>query len=646
MNNDPEQNIIKSFTQCPNIIFHGLPDVAIQDKWALLSFISICWSRSKGNITIKELEGPYKLSLREIEAITGIPRSTLHKTAGKNPRDGVLDRLQSLGYITLLEGRPINETTGKEGRPQTYLYIHLEKLWCDNLAFSESWRMPPSKLVDTDTFTTMADSTVHDVTNSVRSMVHPVTSSVHYADSYVNHVTDTVHLADGNGRVVNHTADGNSHRVNHTADSTGHRVNHTVHLADGTGHVANHIVHYAYSNGHIVSPTADSTGHRVNHTVHLADGTGHVADHIVHYAYSNGHIASPTADSTGHRVNYTVHHTDSNGHVVNHTVHDGSTKSALIHNYTDNTIKDKSNTDKTVKDESNTSHSDQQQIYLSFPQKSSAKGEYNASPVVCGYASSDVCIHETPDVCVYTSPDICGHASPGVCGHEAPSVCGHEAPSVCGVAENDRKGRDGASPSSTHLGDVSTPAPVEDACSSKQLDSKERQRENRPRRVSTSRDIVLTRPGEHILDLYDGFKRRKAIRNEATLLAANRLGEVVGSDEDFLAVLNAIANDQFLKHKQVRTDLDFVYRKYDGFLDIVERARGRQPPGESGGKTDYNAVMGMTDEERAAYKREQQEKLKQALPPGIDRQTLMNMKPEDRIPVLRKIREQQQVTGM
>ncbi len=120
----------------------------------------------------------------------------------------------------------------------------------------------------------------------------------------------------------------------------------------------------------------------------------------------------------------------------------------------------------------------------------------------------------------------------------------------------------------------------------------------------------------------------------------------MGSDEDFLAVLNAIVNDPFLKHKQVRTDLDFVYRKYDGFLDIVEQARGRKLPGASGGGTDYNAVMGMTDEERAAYKRAQQEKLKQALPPGVDRQALMNMAPEERIAVLRKLREQQSVTAM
>ncbi len=104
MNNDQEQDLIKFFTQCPNIILYGLPDVAIRDKWALLSLVGICWNRNKGNTTLKELEGPYKLSLREIEALTGIQHNVLRKTAGKNPREGVLDRLQSLGYITRESG--------------------------------------------------------------------------------------------------------------------------------------------------------------------------------------------------------------------------------------------------------------------------------------------------------------------------------------------------------------------------------------------------------------------------------------------------------------------------------------------------------------------------------------------------------------
>jgi hypothetical protein len=420
---DQEQNLIKFFTQCPNIILYGLPHMTIQDKWALLALVGICRNRSRGISTLKELEGPYKLSLREIGALTGIKHSALRKTAGKNPREGTLDRLQALGYITLLEGKPINETTGNEGRSQTYLYMHLEKLWQDNLAFSESWRMPSNKLVDPNTFTTIAESTVH-------------------------HVTDTVHHVDNDGHVVN-------------------------------------------SNGHMVN--------------------------------SNGHVVN------------------SIGHVVNHTVHDSSTKSELIH----------SNTDNTLKDERDTNSDQQQQTHLSTSANQSQQ----------------------------------------------------------------------------------------------QPERKERQGQSRSRKASTSRDIVLTLQGEHILDLYDEFKGRKAIRNEATLLAANGLGEVVRSDADFLDVLKAIAYDPFLKQKQVRTDLDFVYRKYDGFLDIVEQARGRQPPGACGGPTDYNEVAGMTDEQRAAYKRTQEEKLQQMQPPGVDRQALMNMKPEERIALLQKMRERQSVSA-
>jgi hypothetical protein len=407
---DQEQNVIKCFTQCPNIILYGLPHITTQDKWVLLALVGICRNRSRGISTLKELEGPYKLSLRDIEALTGIKHNALRRTAGKNPREGTLDRLQALGYVTVLEGKPIDETTGKEGRSQTYLYVHLEKLWQDNLAFSESWRIPSNKLGDPNTFTTTADSPVHSVTNTV----HYTTNSVHHADN-------------------------------------------------------------------------------------------------------------------------SVHHADNDGHSVNNTVHDSSTKSELIHNNTDNTFKDERNT-----------NSDQHQ--------------------------------------------------------------------------------------QTHLSTSSNQ-------SQQQPDTKERQGQGRSRKASTTGDIVLTLQGEHILDLYDEFKGRKAIRNEATLLAANGLGEVVSGDADFQDVLKAIAYDPFLKQKQVRTDLDFVYRKYDGFLDIVEQARGRQPPGACGDKTDYNEVAGMTDEQRAAYKHTQQEKLQQAQPPGVDRQALMNMKPEERIALLKKMRE-------
>jgi hypothetical protein len=122
--------------------------------------------------------------------------------------------------------------------------------------------------------------------------------------------------------------------------------------------------------------------------------------------------------------------------------------------------------------------------------------------------------------------------------------------------------------------------------------------------------------------------------------AANHLGEFIGRDEDFSEVLKAIAADDFLRKKKVRWDLDYVYRHYDEFFDIVERNRGNQPPGATGDetKTDYNAVMGMTDEQRAEYARRQREKQRST---GMDRETLMKMPPQERIAYLRHLREQQ-----
>jgi hypothetical protein len=84
---------------------------------------------------------------------------------------------------------------------------------------------------------------------------------------------------------------------------------------------------------------------------------------------------------------------------------------------------------------------------------------------------------------------------------------------------------------------------------------------------------ALTLEGQHILDLYQTFKGRKVVESDATIKAANALGAVVGQDDDFLAVLAAIQADTFLNERGVRTDLDFVSRKYDGYLDAVERQR-------------------------------------------------------------------------
>ena|SRR5579859_644016 len=91
-----------------------------------------------------------------------------------------------------------------------------------------------------------------------------------------------------------------------------------------------------------------------------------------------------------------------------------------------------------------------------------------------------------------------------------------------------------------------------------------------PKKAATQQ---LTLQGQHIIDFYQQFKGRKVTLNDENIKAANGLGDTVECDEDFNEVLIAIKNDKFLKDHSVRIDLDFVYRKYDGFLDKVDKMR-------------------------------------------------------------------------
>lgn len=204
--NTGDQELIKSFLQCPNVLLYGRPDLAIQDKWSLAALMGLCWDRYKVGRTLKELEGPYKLSLREISSITGVKHSALRRTEGKAPRDGVLDRLQAVGYVTVVDGKPIDPVTGKEGRTQTYLYIHLEKIWIENSVFSNEGRLPQNKMVSETSFKVIDNVTVNvvnspetgEIVNVVNSTVSYVNSDVNPVDSDVNVVNHTVHGASSN----------------------------------------------------------------------------------------------------------------------------------------------------------------------------------------------------------------------------------------------------------------------------------------------------------------------------------------------------------------------------------------------------------------------------------------------------------------
>lgn len=162
-------------------------------------------------------------------------------------------------------------------------------------------------------------------------------------------------------------------------------------------------------------------------------------------------------------------------------------------------------------------------------------------------------------------------------------------------------------------------------------------------RTTNQEEIPLTLQGQHIIDLYGSYKGRKVTRTEETIKAANNLGDTVASDEDFLEVLKAIDNDKFLKERKVRTDLDFVFRKYDGFLDTVMKDRKGRASGAP--TTDYNEVAGMTDEQRAAYKRQQEEKREKQMPKAV-REEMMKLSPEARIDFIRKWKQEHQQAAL
>jgi hypothetical protein len=185
----------KYFSLIPNFILYGLPHLPLQDRWTLLTLVGCCPDN-----------GPYKLSTREIAAITGVKHNTLRSMEGKTPREGILERLQRVtGYITLVEGKPINLVTRITGRAQTYIYIHHEKIWRDNSAFFEAQPFGMHRAVSEDSIECISGfcylGTVHHVNSNEdkgdsadsKNTVHDVTVNVHHVNNNVHHVNDTVH---------------------------------------------------------------------------------------------------------------------------------------------------------------------------------------------------------------------------------------------------------------------------------------------------------------------------------------------------------------------------------------------------------------------------------------------------------------------
>src|SRR6266487_4869072 len=98
-----------------------------------------------------------------------------------------------------------------------------------------------------------------------------------------------------------------------------------------------------------------------------------------------------------------------------------------------------------------------------------------------------------------------------------------------------------------------------------------------------SKNGGLTLQGQHILDEYQQFKGRKSTPGKATIEAANGLVDLIASDEEFTAVLTEIRDDKFLNDHNVARDLDFVYRKYEQYRDIVEQKQTKKPSAQDNG---------------------------------------------------------------
>jgi hypothetical protein len=116
------------FVQYPCQLIYNCSDLNRDDKWVLLSIMGVCWT-----------EGPYRLSYRDIAALSGVPLSLLSSIAEKNEKpakEGIMDRLKRLEYVRCVMGKETDTTTGKaKGNAQTYIYVNYKKIWGESIFY-------------------------------------------------------------------------------------------------------------------------------------------------------------------------------------------------------------------------------------------------------------------------------------------------------------------------------------------------------------------------------------------------------------------------------------------------------------------------------------------------------------------------------
>lgn len=101
-----------NYTPAANVLIQGFPELSISERYVVIGLVSLYWD-----------EKVYPVSLRELAAKIQIDHTTLRSRGGKRPAEGILDKLWRLGFIGLMEGKPLTDI-GNKGRVQTYLSVN------------------------------------------------------------------------------------------------------------------------------------------------------------------------------------------------------------------------------------------------------------------------------------------------------------------------------------------------------------------------------------------------------------------------------------------------------------------------------------------------------------------------------------------
>lgn len=221
------------FVQYPCQLIYNCPVLNRDDKWVLLSIMGVCWT-----------EGPYRLSYRDIAALSGVPISLLSSVAakdGKPAKEGIMDRLKRLEYIRCVMGKEKDTTTGKaKGNAQTYIYVNYTKIWAESLTFKSEAYKVNEPVLNTNTpvsytnrFVPHANSPVPNTNEGVSYTNEPVRDSRSKVGTYITYINsdkedskDTDAMSDDNRLTPTSSFANGDDDGNNGANNAPHRPDH------------------------------------------------------------------------------------------------------------------------------------------------------------------------------------------------------------------------------------------------------------------------------------------------------------------------------------------------------------------------------------------------------------------------------------